>query len=146
LGVNFNIKNESQEIAAMLNEIGIFSDEPLLNMEQTCAQHLQQLLEKKWVLKEGDRDMIVMVHKFGYALNGKNFMLNSSMVLEGDDEFKTAMSKTVGMPIAFAVERLFNGDFLSRGVQIPVLREFYEPLLNDLKNIGISFVETVEEV
>jgi hypothetical protein len=107
---------------------------------------LQQLLEKKWVLKEGDRDMIVMVHKFGYALNGKNFMLNSSMVLEGDDEFKTAMSKTVGMPIAFAVERLFNGDFLSRGVQIPVLREFYEPLLNDLKNIGISFVETVEEV
>jgi saccharopine dehydrogenase-like NADP-dependent oxidoreductase len=146
LGVNFNIKNESQEIAAMLNEIGIFSDEPLLNMEQTCALHLQQLLEKKWVLKEGDRDMIVMVHKFGYALNGKNFMLNSSMVLEGDDEFKTAMSKTVGMPIAFAVERLFNGDFLSRGVQIPVLREFYEPLLNDLKNIGISFVETVEEV
>jgi len=98
------------------------------------------------VLKEGDRDMIVMVHKFGYSLNGKNFMLNSSMVLEGDDEFKTAMSKTVGMPIAFAVERLFKGDFSSRGVQIPVLREFYEPLLNDLKNIGISFVETVEEV
>jgi len=146
LGVNFNIKNVSQEIAAMLNEIGIFSDESLLNVEQTCAQHLQQLLEKKWVLKEGDRDMIVMVHKFGYSLNGKNFMLNSSMVLEGDDEFKTAMSKTVGMPIAFAVERLFNGDFSSRGVQIPVRREFYEPLLNDLKDIGISFVETVEEV
>ena len=90
--------------------------------------------------------MIVMVHKFGYALNGKNFMLNSSMVLEGDDERKTAMSKTVGMPIAFAVERLFNGDFSSRGVQIPVSREFYMPLLNDLKNIGISFIETIEEV
>ena len=146
LGVNFNIKNESHEIAAMLEEIGVFSDEPILNNEQTCAQHLQQLLEKKWVLKEGDCDMIVMVHKFGYSLNGKNFMLNSSMVLEGDDEFKTAMSKTVGMPIAFAVQRLFNGDFSSRGVQIPVLREFYEPLLNDLKKIGISFVETVEEV
>ena len=146
LGVNFNIKNESQEIAAMLNEIGIFSNESLSNVEQTCAQHLQELLEKKWVLKEGDRDMIVMVHKFGYALHGKKYMLNSSMVLEGDDEFKTAMSKTVGMPIAFAVERLFNGDFSARGVQIPVTPEFYEPLLLDLKNIGISFVETVEEV
>jgi len=146
LGVNFNIKNESPEVAAMLNEIGVFSDEPLLNREQTCAEHLQQLLEKKWVLKEGDRDMIVMVHKFGYTLNGKKFMLNSSMVLEGDDEFKTAMSKTVGMPIAFAVDRLFNGDFSSRGVQIPVTPEFYEPLLYDLRNIGISFVETVEEV
>jgi saccharopine dehydrogenase (NAD+, L-glutamate forming) len=130
----------------MLNEIGIFSEEYLLNEEQTCAQHLQQLLEKKWMLQEGDCDMIVMVHKFGYTLNGKNFVLNSSMVLEGDDEFKTAMSKTVGMPIAFAVERLFNGDFSSRGVQIPVLQEFYEPLLKDLKNIGISFVETVEEI
>ncbi len=146
LGVSFNINTENSEIAAMLNEIGIFSEEPLLNSEQTCAQHLQQLLEKKWVLKKGDCDMIVMVHKFGYTLNGKNFMLNSSMVLEGNDEFKTAMSKTVGMPIAFAVERLFNGDFSSRGVQIPVTPEFYEPLLHDLRKIGISFVETVEEV
>ncbi len=146
LGISFNINNVNTEIGAMLNEIGIFSEEPLLNSEQTCAQHLQQLLEKKWVLKEGDCDMIVMVHKFGYTLNGKNFMLNSSMVLEGDDEFKTAMSKTVGMPIAFAVERLFNGDFSSRGVQIPVTPEFYEPLLHDLRNIGISFVETIEEL
>ncbi len=146
LGMNFNIKNEDEEVANMLNEIGIFSNESLKNEELTCAQHLQQLLEKKWVLKEGDRDMIVMVHKFGYALEGKKYMLTSSMVLEGDDEFKTAMSKTVGMPIAFAVERLFNGDFSSRGVQIPVTAEFYEPLLRDLHNYGISFVETLEEV
>jgi saccharopine dehydrogenase (NAD+, L-glutamate forming) len=133
-------------VAEMLNEIGIFSNETLKNEELTCAQHLQQLLERKWVLKEGDRDMIVMVHKFGYTLQGKNHMLTSSMVLEGDDEFKTAMSKTVGMPIAFAVNRLFNGDFSSRGVQIPVTAEFYEPLLQDLHNYGISFVETIEEI
>jgi len=146
LGLNFNIKNEKEEVVKMLNEIGIFGNEPLENDEFTCAQHLQQLLEKKWMLKEGDRDMIVMVHKFGYTLNEKKFMLTSSMVLEGDDEFKTAMSKTVSMPIAFAVERLFNGDFSSRGVQIPVTAEFYEPLLHDLHNFGISFVETVEEI
>ena len=130
----------------MLNEIGIFSNESLLNEEQTCAQHLQQLLERKWVLREGDRDMIVMVHKFGYTLKGKKFMLTSSMVLEGDDEIRTAMSKTVGMPIAFAVDRLFNGDFSSRGVQIPVSPEFYKPLLRDLHNYGISFIETLEEL
>lgn len=146
LGMNFNIKNEEVQVASMLIEIGVFSEEPLSKEELTCAQHLQQLLERKWVLKEGDRDMIVMVHKFGYALDGKKYMLTSSMVLEGDDEFNTAMSKTVGMPIAFAVERLFNGDFSSRGVQIPVTAEFYEPILRDLHNYGISFVETLEEV
>jgi saccharopine dehydrogenase (NAD+, L-glutamate forming) len=146
LGLDFNIKNENEGVAEMLKEIGIFSNEPLKNEELTCAQHLQQLLERKWALNEGDRDMIVMVHKFGYKLNGKKFMLTSSMVLEGDDEFKTAMSKTVGMPIAFAVNRLFNGDFSSRGVQIPVTAEFYEPLLHDLHNYGISFVETIEEI
>jgi saccharopine dehydrogenase-like NADP-dependent oxidoreductase len=146
LGVNFNIENENEQTASMLKEIGVFSDEQLSKEELTCAQHLQQLLERKWVLKEGDRDMIVMVHKFGYALGGKKYMLTSSMVLEGDDEFKTAMSKTVSMPIAFAVERLFNGDFSSRGVQIPVTAEFYEPLLRDLHNFGISFVETLEEI
>ncbi|MEY3850006.1 MAG: hypothetical protein RJA38_447 [Bacteroidota bacterium] len=146
LGIRFNTDTIHSEVLDMLNEIGIFSQEPLRAEELTCAQHLQNLLEKKWMLKEGDCDMIVMVHKFGYNLNGKKFMLNSSMVLEGDDEFKTAMSKTVGMPIAFAVERLFNGDFSSRGIQIPVTPEFYVPLLHDLKNFGISFVETIEEV
>ncbi len=146
LGLNFNINNEDEEVVNMLNEIGIFSKEPIKNEELTCAQHLQQLLERKWVLKEGDRDMIVMVHKFGYSLKGKNFMLTSSMVLEGDDEFKTAMSKTVGMPIAFAIERLLQGDFSSRGVQIPVTPEFYKPLLQDLHNYGISFVETIKEL
>jgi saccharopine dehydrogenase-like NADP-dependent oxidoreductase len=146
LGANFSIKNQHEHLADMLEEIGIFGNEPLSKKELTCAQHLQELLEKKWVLLEGDRDMIVMVHKFGYTLKGKKFMLTSSMVLEGDDELKTAMSKTVGMPIAFAVERLFNGDFSSRGVQIPVLPEFYEPLLHDLHNYGISFVETLEEL
>lgn len=146
LGVNFNLKSESEDLANMLNEIGIFSNEPLKNEELTCAQHLQQLLERKWVLKEGDRDMIVMVHKFGYTLNEKKHMLTSSLVLEGDDDFKTAMSKTVSMPIAFAIERLLNGDFTSRGVRIPVTSEFYEPLLQDLREYGISFVESVEEV
>jgi len=146
LGLNFNIKNENELVANMLQEIGIFSNEPLSKDELTCAQHLQQLLERKWVLREGDRDMIVMVHKFGYTLKGKKFMLTSSMVLEGDDEIRTAMSKTVGMPIAFAVDRLFNGDFSSRGVQIPVSPEFYKPLLRDLHNYGISFVETLEEL
>lgn len=146
LGINFNLKNENERVVEMLNEIGIFSNEPIENEELTCAQHLQQLLERKWLLKEGDRDMIVMVHKFGYSLQGKSYMLTSSMVLEGDDEFKTAMSKTVGMPIAFAVNRLFDGDFSSRGVQIPVTPEFYVPLLQDLRNFGISFVETIEEI
>ena len=124
LGVDFNINSINAEVLNMLNEIGIFSHELLHDEELTCAQHLQNLLENKWVLQHGDRDMIVMVHKFGYTLNGKKFILNSSLVLEGEDEFKTAMSKTVSMPIAFAVERLFNGDFSSRGVQIPVTPEF----------------------
>lgn len=146
LGINFSIENETREVASMLKELGVFSQELISKEEMSCAQHLQNLMEKNWVLKEGDRDMIVMVHKFGYSLNGKRFMLNSSLVLEGEDAFKTAMSKTVGMPIAFAVEHLFNGNFISRGVQIPVTPEFYKPLLQDLRNYGVSFVETVQEL
>lgn len=146
LGSEFSLNKEEAKLAAMLNEIGIFSNEVLSSDELTCAQHLQQLLEKKWKLNQGDRDMIVMVHKFGYTLGDKKFQLTSSLVLEGDDDFKTAMSKTVSMPIAFAIERLLNGDFASRGVKIPVTQEFYEPLLQDLRNYGISFVESVEVV
>lgn len=145
IGKNLDLSQEKNRVVEMLNEIGIFDEELLSTHELTCAEHLQQLLERKWLLKEGDRDLIVMVHKFGYTIAGKKYLLTSSLVLEGDDQFKTAMSKTVSMPLAFAVNRLFNGDFTSRGVQIPVSPEFYAPLLSDLQSYGISFVEKIEE-
>jgi saccharopine dehydrogenase-like NADP-dependent oxidoreductase len=103
-------------------------------------------LEKQWVLLPGDADMIVMVHRFNYEKAGKSYQLISSLVLEGDDDVYTAMSKTVGMPIAFGAIRLLKGEFKSKGIHIPTTPEFYIPLLDDLKSVGIDFHESISEL
>lgn len=104
--------------------------------------HLQNLLERNWKLEPGDSDKIVMVHRVVATSADQNkHEFISSFVIEGKDAKYTAMSKTVGMPIAFAVKRLLDGELKNRGVLLPTLPEIYEPILSDLKSIGISFVE-----
>ncbi|MGL4598492.1 MAG: saccharopine dehydrogenase family protein, partial [Bacteroidia bacterium] len=58
---------------------GILSDEQIGLKEASPAQILQELLERKWLLKKGDKDMIVMLHQFEYILHGKKHKLDSSL-------------------------------------------------------------------
>ena len=107
--------------------------------EGTPAQILQMLLQQKWKLQKGELDMIVMQHQFVYELNGKMKTLESSLVVKGEDEKLTAMSKTVGLPMAIATKLLLTGKINTRGVQIPTTAEFYQPILSELKEYGILF-------
>jgi saccharopine dehydrogenase-like NADP-dependent oxidoreductase len=99
------------------------------------------LLESKWSLEEEDKDMIVMQHQFHYQLNGEEKCLHSSLVLEGKDQIHTAMSMTVGLPVAIATKLILQGKIHLSGVQIPVMKEVYESVLEELKSFGIDFVE-----
>jgi len=131
---------------AKLEELGLWSSIPLQKKDATLAVHLQDLLERQWVLQPGDADLIVMVHRFIYEINGVRRQLMSSLVLEGENDVYTAMSKTVGMPIAFGAVRLLRGQFSSKGVHIPISPEFYSPLLEDLRQTGIRFEESITEI
>ena len=88
--------------------------------------------------------MIVMWHKFIYELKGKQNELHSFMVVEGEDSTYTAMSKTVGLPVAICTRLILNEKITKRGVLIPIDEEVYNPILNELAQYGISFEE--EEV
>lgn len=123
----------------MLEWLGIFSHEPVgLSKPSTPAQMLQCILEKKWTLDENDRDMIVMWHKFNYEKNGSRHEIHSTMAVTGDDAVHTAMAKTVGLPVGIAVKNIFRGVITSTGVQVPVTREIYVPVLNELESLGIQ--------
>jgi saccharopine dehydrogenase (NAD+, L-glutamate forming) len=82
-----------------------------------------------------------MYHKFGYALNGEKHQIDSTMVAIGEDQTYTAMSKTVGLPVAIATLAILNGKIKTPGVQIPIAKEVYEPILKELKEFGIEFQE-----
>ncbi|MBP7510633.1 MAG: saccharopine dehydrogenase NADP-binding domain-containing protein [Bacteroidia bacterium] len=108
----------------------------------TPAQALQKLLQEKWKLNKNDLDQIVMHHQISYTLNSKLHHVSSSLFVDGESESLTAMSKTVGLPLAIATKLILQGKIKSRGVQIPLSREFYEPILNELELNGIQFIES----
>ncbi len=131
----------SDEVIDKLKWLGIFEKIPIGLDDATPAQVLQKLLESKWSLEEEDKDMIVMQHQFHYQLNGEEKCLHSSLVLEGKDQIHTAMSMTVGLPVAIATKLILQGKIQLSGVQIPVMKEVYESVLEELKSFGIDFVE-----
>ena len=85
--------------------------------------------------------MVVMQHYFEYLQSDQLKKLTSSLVVYGDTPKYTAMAKTVGLPVAIAVELILEKRIKLKGVQIPTIEEVYIPILKKLENFGISFVE-----
>jgi saccharopine dehydrogenase-like NADP-dependent oxidoreductase len=125
-----------------LLELDIFSPTKKVGLKDaTPAQILQKILMDSWSLQEDDKDMIVMQHKFGYDFKGERRQIESSMVVIGEDQTYTAMAKTVGLPVGIATLLILNEKITTPGVQIPINKEVYEPILEELKEQGIIFNE-----
>jgi len=136
----------SKEVIQKLDWIGLFSDEPLPLTEGTCAQVLEEILKPKWLLLDTDHDMVVMLHRIRYQFSGKSFLHLSEMKLKGESSLKTAMAKTVGLPLAMGVELILEKKIQNKGVLAPVHPEVYVPVLEKLKNFGIEFKDRVDEL
>ena len=147
LKLRHNLKIDQDDIMwEKLMELDLFNPKKKVELENaTPAQILQKILTEKWTLGEEDKDMIVMYHKFGYELNGQKKQIDSTMVSIGEDQTHTAMAKTVGLPVAIATLKILNGIISTPGVQIPVNKEVYEPILEELQEQGISFNEVEKE-
>lgn len=125
-----------------LVELNLFDKTRTIGIpDATPAQALQKILEDKWTLGETEKDMIVMYHKFGYELNGEKKQIDSKLVVIGEDRVHTAMAKTVGLPVAIAALKILNGKITTPGVQMPISKEVYQPILKELETLGINFKE-----
>lgn len=128
---------------ALLDQLGLFSDDVLPKLEGTPADILQAWLEEAWALKTGDLDMIVMWHRFRYrTADGQDKVRTSHLVHIGEDETHTAMSLTVGLPLALAARMWMKGEWNHTGVLLPTTPDLYAPLLRALEGEGIRFTET----
>ncbi|KAF2079452.1 saccharopine dehydrogenase family protein [Flavobacterium sharifuzzamanii] len=125
-----------------LLELDLFNPNKKVNLPNaTPAQILEKILSESWALEPDDKDMIVMYHKFGYELNGEKKQIDSKMVCIGEDQTYTAMAKTVGLPVAIATLLILNGKITTPGVQLPIKKEVYEPILKELEEYGVIFNE-----
>jgi saccharopine dehydrogenase-like NADP-dependent oxidoreductase len=122
--------------------LGLDDQDTLVNKgECTAADLLLFAVEKKLALRPYDKDMIVMLHEIGYEVSGEHHELKSTLIVKGENNLRTAMAKTVGLPLGIAARLILNGKIKSKGLQIPTTREIYEPVLEELEKYGIRFKE-----
>lgn len=136
-----NIPQDS-DIMDKLQWSGIFSQKTFPFNEGTPAQCLEYILRQVWTLEESDKDLIVMFHKVGWEKDGKEYMIESSMGVEGENAKHTAMATTVGLPLAIAAKNILHENIATPGVQLPLTPEWYNPILEELESdFGISFID-----
>ena len=138
-----NLKIDQDDVMwDKLLELDIFNPNKIVGLKNaTPAQILEKILTDSWTLQPDDKDMIVMYHKFGYEINGVKRQIDSKMVCLGEDQTYTAMAKTVGLPVAIATLQILNGKITTPGVQLPITKEVYLPILAELEALGVVFKE-----
>ncbi len=134
-------EREFSPVMKKLDWLGLFSKKKIGLPNATPAFILENLLLKKWKLEPNDRDLIVMQHEFDYELQGKKYRRYSTLVLEGSNAEDTAMARLVGLPLGIFAKLVMLGKVQARGVHIPVQREVYEPVLQELEEYGVVFKE-----
>jgi saccharopine dehydrogenase (NADP+, L-glutamate forming) len=135
------IKDVTNEDLKRLSWSGLLSEEKVGLTKGTPAQILEHILNKRWKLKADDKDLVVMWHRFGYEQNGKSKTIEASLVAKGLDSVNTAMARTVGLPLGIAAKLLIQEKISQRGVVIPTSAEIYEPVLAELRSLGIELTE-----
>ncbi len=131
----------NDENRQMLEWLGLFDNSAVPSTAKNSADILQWLVETKLAMQPQDKDMIVMLHEFEYTLNGKNNSLKSCLVVKGEDSLRTAMAKTVGLPLGIAAKLILNETIQLKGLHIPTAKEIYIPVLKELETAGIIFTE-----
>ncbi|GAB2809944.1 saccharopine dehydrogenase family [Ferruginibacter profundus] len=132
-----------QEILSQFNFLGLNSNNKLPKAAQCSADILQFVAESKLAMQPQDKDMIVMLHEIEYQMQATKYKVQSWLRVEGTDSLRTAMAKTVGLPLGIAAKLILNGTITLTGLQIPTAKEIYEPVLKELELMDIKFTETV---
>lgn len=137
-----------QRILAGLQWLGLFSSAkttPRGNpLDTLCAT-----LEEKMQFEDGERDLVMLQHKFGIEwADGKKEIRTSTLCLNGDpygSKGYSAMARTVGVPCAVATKQVLRGQFKQPGVYAPITWDIAEPLLEELKrDHGIELTEATQ--
>jgi len=140
------VPENDQVVIPMLQWLGLFDEKPLPHGNTSSAGILFALLKDKWQMAPDDKDMVVMQHEVEYIhRNDIKTKLTSSMVVKGENSERTAMAKTVGLPIGILTRMVLNKKIkIPSGVLIPNMVSVYRPVLTELAHHGIIFKDEVE--
>jgi saccharopine dehydrogenase-like NADP-dependent oxidoreductase len=123
-----------------LKWLGLFEDAWFEGVQSVTPSHiLQYLLERKLSMAEQDKDCIIIHHELGYSLNQQFYRFKATFLSEGTDQRHSALAKAVGWTVGAAAKAVLVGNIKLKGVHTPVRKEVYDPVLNELEDLGIAF-------
>jgi len=130
-----------------LEWLGLFDDEPLPSNANDPLTYLNLLMLSKLSMQPGDRDMVVMHHEFTVEFSsGKTERITSTLLDYGIPGGDTSVARTVALPAAIAAKMILNGQIQNPGIYVPVESSIYQPILNELETLGITFRERLVAV
>ncbi|RMF63758.1 MAG: saccharopine dehydrogenase [Calditrichaeota bacterium] len=133
--------NPTGKIMDNLRWLGLFSDERIDCHCQTAADVMIHLLKQKLALPKGARDMVVLIHELEVAYPDKSRRVRSRLVEFGESDGFTAVTRTVGLPLAIATRLILENELPLTGCHIPTLPAIYVPVLRELQKAGLNFTE-----
>jgi saccharopine dehydrogenase (NADP+, L-glutamate forming)/spermidine synthase len=122
--------------------LGLLDDMPVPGEADSALEVLAARMQAKLQYREGERDMIVLQHRFEaeYPDAGRE-EIDSLLVDFGLPGGDSAMARTVGLPLAVAARLVLEKEISLTGLHIPVMREIYLPILEALTTFEIAFQE-----
>ncbi len=124
--------------------LGLLDEDPIPPRPETALQALGARMEARLKFGEGERDMIVLQHRFELEYPSGRDQVTSTLVDYGIPGGDSAMARTVGLPVAVAAKMILQNKIQLKGLHIPVRTEIYRPILDELKTYNISFKESSE--
>lgn len=122
--------------------LGFFSDEILNYTDTTPFEITSDRMIKRMSLSDNERDMVVMQHIFLASYpDGKREVIKSSLLDFGSPSTNTAVARTVALPAAIGVKMILEKKINLNGVYRPVLPHIYNPVIDELKKLGIEMKE-----
>ena len=122
--------------------LGFFRYDKLHYQETTPFEITSDIMIKKMLMSSEERDMVALQHVILASYpDGKKEVIKSSMLDFGSPSTNTSIARTVALPAAIAVRLILDGEITSSGVHRPVIPEIYNPVLNELKTLGVEMKE-----
>ncbi|HSR16323.1 MAG TPA: saccharopine dehydrogenase C-terminal domain-containing protein [Gemmatimonadales bacterium] len=134
--------SDDSDVLARLEWAGLFSDRPLPERQAAPIDVFGNRLVKLMMYQPGERDQVLLKHIFTVRYpDGSREEVRSRLVELGDPWGDTAMAKTVSLTAGIGTRLIVEKGIQAVGVQIPTLREIYEPVLEELGERGIALRE-----
>jgi len=146
----FPNKSEQQRIISGLRWIGLFDKTPV-EPRGNLLDSLCATLEKKMQYEKGEKDMVMLQHKFEVTKKDGSREVRTATLLDMGAPYHTnsgpsSMAKLVGVPCGIAVQLILDGVITTPGVLAPYSVNLVDPILKELNKEGIEMVEKSEAI